>query len=91
MRENPLAERRKHLDLQKGTNQIQQRHCRGDIDDPKTKNGRRVLTLGALVARYGEWVSKKNINHPEQWLFPQDYYPEMPMWDSGFFRANLQA
>ena len=86
-----LGLQRKHLDLQKGTLQIQQRSCRGDIDVPKTKNSRRVLTLGALVARYKEWLSKKNINHPEQWLFPQDEDPTRPMWDSGVRKALKEA
>ena len=77
----------KHLDLEKGIIQIRQRHCRGDIDVPKTKNSRRTLTLGTLVARYKEWLSKKNINRPEQWLFPQDEDPCRPMWDSGVRKA----
>ena len=77
----------KHLDLLKGTLHIQQRHCRGDIDVPKTKNSRRVLTLGALVARYKDWVTKKNITQPQQWLFSQEDDPQRPMWDSGVRKA----
>ena len=77
----------KHVDLQKGTLHIQQRHCRGDIDVPKTKNSRRVLTLGALVARYRDWITKENITQPQQWLFPQEDDPQRPMWDSGVRKA----
>ena len=77
----------KHLDLLKGTLHIQQRHCRGDVDVPKTKNSRRVLTLGALVARYNGWVTKKSITQPHQWLFPQEDDPQRPMWDSGVRKA----
>ena len=77
----------KHLDLLKGILHIQQRHCRGDIDVPKTKNSRRVLTLGALVARYKAWVTRKNITQPHQWLFPQEDDPQWPMWDSGVRKA----
>jgi len=77
----------KHVNLQKGTLHIQQRHCRGDIDVPKTKNSRRVLTLGTLGARYEDWVTKKNISQPDQWLFPQDDDPLKPMWDSGVRKA----
>jgi len=77
----------KHVDLQKGTLHIQQRHCRGDIDVPKTKNSRRVLTLGALVARYKDWITKENITQPQQWLFPQKDDPQRPMWDSGVRKA----
>jgi integrase len=73
--------------LEKGIIQIRQRHCRGDIDVPKAKNSRRTLTLGTLVARYKEWLSKKNINRPEQWFFPQDEDPCRPMWDSGVRKA----
>ena len=78
---------RKHLDLQKGILHIQQRHCRGDIDVPKTKNSRRILTLGALVTRYKAWVTKKNITEPDQWIFPQEDDPQRPMWDSGVRKA----
>lgn len=81
----------KHLDLQKGTLHIQQRHCRGDIDVPKTKNSRRVLTLGTLVARYKDWVRKRRITEPEQWLFPQEDDPQWPMWDSGVRKAMKLA
>jgi integrase len=77
----------KHLDLGKGIIEIRQRHCRGDIDVPKTKNSRRVLTLGALVARYEDWVTKRNITQPDQWLFPQDEDSGRPMWDSGVRKA----
>jgi integrase len=77
----------KHIDLQKGTLHIQQRHCRGDIDVPKTKNSRRVLTLGLLAARYKDWAAKRNITQPQQWLFPQDDDPDRPMWDSGVRKA----
>lgn len=77
----------KHVDLQKGTLHIQQRHCRVDIDVPKTKNSRRKLTLGPLVVRYKDWIRKKNITKPDYWLFPQDGDPQKPMWDSGARKA----
>jgi integrase len=77
----------KHVDLQRGILYIQQRHCRGDIDVPKTKNSRRGLTLGTLVGRYKQWMKKKGITQPQQWLFPQDEDPQRPMWDSGVRKA----
>ncbi len=77
----------KPLDLPKGTLHIQQRHCRGDIDVPKTRNSRRVLTLGALVARYQAWVTERGLKQPHQWLFPQEDDPQRPMWDSGVRKA----
>ena len=67
---------RKHVDLQKGILHIQQRHCRGDIDVPKTRNSRRVLTLGTLVARYQAWVTKENIREPQ--VLPQSIVGGQP-------------
>ena len=77
----------KHVDLQKGILYIQQRHCRGDIDVPKTKNSRRVLTLGNLIGRYKKWVKEMKITEPQQWIFAQDDDPLKPMWDSGVRKA----
>jgi integrase len=77
----------KHVNPDKGTIFIQQRHCRGDIDVPKTKNSKRILTLGTLVSRYQEWIDKKGITQPEQWIFAQDEDPSKPMWDSGVRKA----
>jgi integrase len=81
----------KHLDLDKGTIKIQQRHCRGDVDEPKTKNSRRVLALGTLVDRYSTWVEKKRISKPDDWIFFQDDDRSKPMWDSGVRKALKQA
>lgn len=77
----------KHLDLQKGTLHIQQRHCRGDVDVPKTRNSQRVLTLGALVRRYQLWIKRQALTEPQQWLFAQQENPLRPMWDSGVRKA----
>jgi hypothetical protein len=65
----------------------QQRHCRGDIDVPKTKNSRRILTLAALVDRYRGWIRNKELKQPEQWIFPQEEDLSRPMWDSGVRKA----
>ncbi len=81
----------KHFDPEAGTIRIAQRHCRGDIDEPKTKNSKRLLALGALTARYKEWIAKKEITKPDAWIFAQDDKhggrhngdPNQPMWDSG--------
>lgn len=86
-----LGLQRKHLDLQKGTIHIQQRSCRGDIDVPKTKNSRRMLTLGTLTNRFAAWVKTKKIDKPDQWLFPQEAALELPMWDSGVRKALKEA
>src|ERR1700720_3956407 len=54
----------RHFDPKKGTIRIEQRHCRGDVDEPKTKNSKRTLALGALVERYQEWIAAKKITRP---------------------------
>ena len=77
----------KHVSLGKGTIHIQQRHCRGDIDVPKTKNSKRILTLGTLDVRYKEWIEKNGLTQPEHWIFQQDEDPSKPMWDSGVRKA----
>ena len=56
----------KHFDPKKGTIRIEQRHCRGDVDEPKTKNSKRTLALGTLVDRYQAWIKAKNITRPER-------------------------
>ncbi len=81
----------KHLDLNKGTIRIQQRHCRGDIDEPKTENSKRTLALGALVERYRQWIGKKGIVKPNEWIFPQDEDRTKPMWDSGVRKELKKA
>lgn len=77
----------KHFDPKKGTIRIQQRHCRGDVDEPKTKNSRRTLALGTLVDRYQEWIAAKKITRPDDWIFFQEDDRSKPMWDSGVRKA----
>jgi integrase len=77
----------KHFDPKKGTIRIEQRHCRGDVDEPKTKNSRRTLALGALVDRYCEWIVAKKIMRPNDWIFFQEDDRSKPMWDSGVRKA----
>jgi len=77
----------KHVDLGKGTIRIQQRHCRGDVDEPKTKNSKRILALGTLVERYRAWFLKNGLSEPEDWVFFQEEDRTKPMWDSGVRKA----
>jgi integrase len=77
----------KHVDLNAGTVKIQQRHCRGDVDEPKTKNSRRMLALGTLADRYRAWIAKKGITQPNDWIFAQEEDRTKPMWDSGVRKA----
>ncbi len=77
----------KHFDPKKGTIRIEQRHCRGDVDEPKTKNSKRTLALGTLVERYEAWIRDKKITRPNDWIFFQDDDRTKPMWDSGVRKA----
>jgi integrase len=77
----------RHFDPRKGTIRIEQRHCRGDVDEPKTKNSRRTLALGTLVPRYQAWIEAKNITRPNDWIFFQEDDRSKPMWDSGVRKA----
>lgn len=81
----------KHVDLDKGTIKIQQRHCRGDVDEPKTKNSKRVLALGTLVDRYRVWIQTKSIAKPDDWIFFQNNDRTKPMWDSGVRKELKKA
>jgi hypothetical protein len=62
----------KHVDLDKGIIRIEQRHCRGDIDVPKTAKSKRTLTMGGLTARYKAWIAGLKRKGPNDWVFPQD-------------------
>lgn len=81
----------KHVDLEKGTIKIQQRHCRGDVDEPKTKNSRRMLALGTLTDRFRFWIEEKRISKPDDWIFFQDDDRAKPMWDSGVRKELKKA
>src|ERR1017187_3723606 len=77
----------KHFDPKKGTIRIEQRHCRGDVDEPKTKNSKRMLALGTLVDRYQAWIAAKKITGHNDWIFFQEEDRSKPMWDSGVRKA----
>ena len=47
----------RHVDLKLGCVRIEQRHWRGDIDEPKTARSRRTLALGTLGAHYRRWIA----------------------------------
>jgi integrase len=81
----------KHVDLNAGTIKIQQRHCRGDVDEPKTKNSKRLLALGALADRYKQWIAAREITQPNDWIFAQEEDRTKPMWDSGVRKALKMA
>ena len=60
-----------HVDLQLGCVRIEQRHWRGDIDEPKTARSRRTLALGTLHERYRRWIGGLEERGAEGWVFPQ--------------------
>ena len=77
----------RHVDLDTGTIKIAQRHCRGDVDEPKTKNSKRLLALGTLTGRLKDWIASKGITDPNDWIFAQEEDRTKPMWDSGVRKA----
>jgi integrase len=81
----------KHVDLEKGTIRIAQRNWQGDIDVPKTDKSKRILTLGALTARYKAWIERLERKGPDAWVFPQAEIPAQPRWDSGVRQALKRA
>ena len=81
----------KHFDPNKGTIRIDQRHCRGDVDEPKTESSKRTLALGTLTTRFESWIRTKNIKRPDDWIFFQDHDRTKPMWDSGVRKALKTA
>src|ERR1022692_4792609 len=76
-----------HVDLKLGCVRIEQRHWRGDIDEPKTARSRRTLALGTLRERYRRWIAGLDEHSREGWVFPQQQDGKRPMWDSGVRKA----
>jgi len=86
-----LGRQLKHFDPEKGAIRIEQRHCRGDVDEPKTSNSKRTLALGALIDEYRAWISARKITRADEWLFFQADDRTKPMWDSGVRKALKHA
>jgi hypothetical protein len=59
----------KHVVFDKGIIKIEQRHCRCDIDVPKTGKSKRMLTLGGLTDRYKTWIDGLKRKGPNDWVF----------------------
>jgi len=80
----------KHVDLQTGVVQIAQRNWRGDIDDPKSRRSKRLLTLGNLLERYrAKAEAEKSL--PKSWVFVRKDDSGLPLWDSGVRQALKRA
>src|ERR1019366_9460006 len=80
-----------HVDLKAGCVRIEQRHWRGDIDEPKAARSRRTLALGTLRERYRRWIARLEDRSKEGWVFPQQQDGTRPMWDSGVRKALKSA
>jgi integrase len=80
----------RHVDLVRGIIHILQRNWRGDIDDPKSKTSKRLLTLGYLVERYRVKAIADGAA-PEKWVFVRDDGSGLTLWDSGVRQALKRA
>lgn len=79
-----------HVDLEQGTIRIEQRYYRGDIDQPKTKRSRRLLTLGYLVERFADKKRTENPK-PADWVFGRNDGSGLPIWDSAVRQCLKRA
>jgi integrase len=77
----------KDVDLDQGIIRIEQRNWRGDIDEPKTDDSKRILTLGPLTARFRAWIATLERRGPNAWVFPQGDDLAQPLWDTGVRKA----
>ena len=79
-----------HVDLKDGVIHIVQRNWRGDVDDPKSKTSKRLLTLGNLADRYRvKAVAEKA--QPEKCVFVRTDGSGLALWDSGVRQALKRA
>jgi len=79
-----------YVDLQTGVLRIEQRNWRGDISKPKSKQSRRLLTLGTLLERYQIKAIADNAKATE-WVFARTDRSGLPLWDSGVRQALKKA
>src|SRR5262249_22679804 len=80
----------KHLNLEAGTINVEQRVWHQDIGRPKSEDSRRILGIGDLVTRFREKATEEG-GPSEAWVFSQKRAPEKPLWDSGVRDALHQA
>jgi integrase len=69
------------------TFKIVQRHCRGDVDEPKTKKQQARAGAGRAARAHKEWIAKQGIKKPDDWIFAQEDHVTKPIWDSGVRKA----
>jgi integrase len=85
-----LGLRWEHVDLAAGVIHIEQRYWRGDLSKPKSKQSRRLLTLGHLVERFRAKATAENAK-PGDWVFARTDGSGLPLWDSGVRQALKKA
>lgn len=78
------------VDLETGVLRIEQRYWRGDLSKPKSKQSRRLLTLGSLLERYQTRAKADNAK-PTDWVFARTDGSGLPLWDSGVRQALKKA
>jgi hypothetical protein len=72
----------KHVSLDAGTIQIEQRVWHQDVGRPKSDGSKRVLGIGDLVERYAEKAADDDAT-PDSFVFQEKRAPGKPLWDSG--------
>jgi integrase len=80
----------RHVDLDAGTINIEQRVWHQDVGRPKSDGSKRVLGIGELVERYAEKAAEDEAT-PGLFVFQQKRAPGKPLWDSGVRDALHQA
>ena len=85
-----LGLRWEHANLETGVLRIEQRYWRGDISKPKSKQSRRLLTLGHLAERY-QLKATADDAKSDRWVFARTDGRGLPLWDSGIRQALKKA
>jgi integrase len=80
----------RHVNLEAGTINIEQRVWHQDVGRPKSEDSKRVLGIGKLVARYTTKAAQDGAT-PNSFVFQQKRAPGKPLWDSGVRDALHQA
>jgi integrase len=80
----------RHVNLDAGTIQIEQRVWHQEVGRPKSEDSKRILGIGDLVERLRA-KAKEDGATPEAFVFQQKRAPGKPLWDSGVRDALHQA
>ena len=80
----------RHVNLDAGTIQIEQRVWHQEVGRPKSEDSKRILGIGDLVERLRAKANEDEAT-PEAFVFQQKRAPGKPLWDSGVRDALHQA